>query len=232
MVEREPRPLAAVTLARLERIWETLGVDELDRLDFICKFSHRAHAPHALKVAAVLERLAAPLAVAHAAADFLVAALRAVADESQPAAAAEVAGKIQKFNDHLQRVYADVEILHRDFDERVYTRDAPVAHQLVALRRRVLAAVPRSYFDDDAAADDAAAAAEYAAEYAATETDGGPLAPKALSAAAAADALRSAVRGEGAADVDDASSNVGDDDESTDESAFNPDDDDNTAAAE
>lgn len=144
-IEPEPCPLPYAALQRLEILWRKLEVGELDRLDFVCKYSHRDYAPWLVGVLKCLETLVDSTELAHQAAKFLLSAFPTM----KPGMKGEMVGKSTsravQLVGALTSVTESLITLRFQYGEDCNVYGNNVASEMTKVHRDVLASIPQAF---------------------------------------------------------------------------------------
>lgn len=140
--EPDPIPLPLDAQFRLEAVWTKLGTDDLDRLDFLCKYAHRDHAPQLPDVLDCLEALARSTELIAQAADHI----KALFPNSLPPHvddASRATALVLQLRTGLASAATSLVTLSRDFGDDFRVNDGTsVGLILLEHRRQVLDIIP------------------------------------------------------------------------------------------
>lgn len=131
--EAEPRPIPRKALRRIESVWEKLGIVEVERLDFICKYSHRSYAPHLANVLDLYEHLLEPVDAARRAVTFFSSLSNPTDDDDTKSAAQHAMNLV----DAITSLSESLKKLHVDFGESSVTieDEGPLSNVVNVLRQ-------------------------------------------------------------------------------------------------
>ena len=138
-----PVPLSYDVLARMDVVWRKLQIDEIDRLDFLCKHAHPDFSSRAPKVVTTYEALLDATETIHQTLTVCTDLLPTLdLYDDNGTAWVDAADHVNNLSDALSTASAALVDLFHTFDEDLRGTSSKFASDLPAAARTVLNAVP------------------------------------------------------------------------------------------